>query len=121
MLQFDAAPVATSIPFFVNGKEFLSLDREMLGDMRRGRETSSVRWEPTQGHQSFISTTTEAATEAALRHVAGGGSTSGARGVESGCAPGSSTCNLRSAAFAIRAAETIGSLVALANLKRIAA
>jgi hypothetical protein len=25
MLQFDAAPIATSIPFFVNGTEFLSL------------------------------------------------------------------------------------------------
>jgi hypothetical protein len=27
----------------VNGKEFLSLNREMLGDMRRGREASPVR------------------------------------------------------------------------------
>ena len=43
MLQFDADPVATSIPFFVNGKEFFSLNREMLGGMRRGREASPVR------------------------------------------------------------------------------
>jgi hypothetical protein len=42
MLQFDAAPPARSIPFFVNGKEFLSLNREMLGDMRRHREASPV-------------------------------------------------------------------------------
>jgi hypothetical protein len=40
MLQFDAAPVVTSIPFCVNGKEFLSLNREMLGDVRRGRKAS---------------------------------------------------------------------------------
>jgi hypothetical protein len=46
---------------------------------------------------------------------------SGARGLRSGCAAGSSTCNLRSAAFSIKAAEILGSLVALANLKRIAA
>ena len=28
MLQFDAAPVVTSIPFFVNGEEFFSRNRE---------------------------------------------------------------------------------------------
>src|SRR5256886_13270411 len=52
---------------------------------------------------------------------AGGGSMSGATGLRSGCAPGSSTCSLRSAALSNRAAEILGSLVALANLKRIAA
>jgi hypothetical protein len=34
MLQFDAAPVVTSILFCVSGKEFLSRNREVLGDMR---------------------------------------------------------------------------------------
>jgi hypothetical protein len=29
MLEFDADPIATSIPFFVNGTEFLSLNREI--------------------------------------------------------------------------------------------
>jgi len=46
MPQFAAGPAATSNPFCVNGKEFLSRNREMLGDMiacpprvyrRRGR------------------------------------------------------------------------------------
>ena len=54
-------------------------------------------------------------------HVADGGSTSGARGDKSRDADGSSTCNFRSAAFSINAAEILGSLVALANLNRIAA
>ncbi len=36
MLQFDAAPVATSNAFSVNGKQFLSRNREVLGDMRDG-------------------------------------------------------------------------------------
>jgi hypothetical protein len=44
MLQFDAAPVVTSILFCVSGKEFLSRNREVLGDMRdRGREASPMR------------------------------------------------------------------------------
>jgi hypothetical protein len=34
MLQFEAAPVATSNPFSVNGKHFLSRYREMLGGKR---------------------------------------------------------------------------------------
>jgi hypothetical protein len=34
MLQFDAAPVVTSNPFSVNGKHFLSCNREMFGDRR---------------------------------------------------------------------------------------
>jgi hypothetical protein len=43
MLQFDAAPVVTSIPNCVSGKEFLSPNRELLGGMRdRGREASPV-------------------------------------------------------------------------------
>jgi hypothetical protein len=49
MLQFDAAPVVTSIPFCVNGKEFPSLNREMLGDMCRGREASPVRRRAARG------------------------------------------------------------------------
>ncbi len=53
-------------------------------------------------------------------YVVGGGSMSRAEGFRPG-GPGSSTCNLRSAAFSNRAAEILGSLVALANLKRIAA
>jgi hypothetical protein len=45
MLQFDAEAIATSIPFFVNGTEFLSLNREDdPRRMRRGREASPVRW-----------------------------------------------------------------------------
>jgi hypothetical protein len=44
MLQFDAAPVATSNAFSVNGEQFLSRNREMLGDMRDGgREAPPVR------------------------------------------------------------------------------
>jgi|GraSoi2013_100cm_1033763.scaffolds.fasta_scaffold14721_4 hypothetical protein len=44
MLQFDAAPVATSNPFRVNGQQFPSRNREMLGDMRdRGSEASPLR------------------------------------------------------------------------------
>ena len=46
---------------------------------------------------------------------------SGTRGFELGGAPGSSTCNLRSAALSKRAAEILGSVVALANPNRIAA
>jgi hypothetical protein len=43
MVQFDAAPVVTSIPNCVNGKEFISRNRELLDDMRnRGREASPV-------------------------------------------------------------------------------
>ena len=57
---------------------------------------------------------------AAFRHVAGG-SMSGAMGVKSGGAPGSSTCNLRSAALSKRAAEILGSVVTLAKPNRIAA
>jgi hypothetical protein len=34
MLQFDAAPVVTSNPFSVNGSQFVSRNREMVGDMR---------------------------------------------------------------------------------------
>ena len=49
------------------------------------------------------------------------GLTSGAKGLGPGRAPGSSTCNLRSAAFSIRPAATLGPLVALAKLRRIAA
>src|SRR5258707_14277669 len=43
ILQFDAKPLATSIPFFVSGTEFLSLNREIDPDMRRGREASPMR------------------------------------------------------------------------------
>jgi hypothetical protein len=44
MLQFDAAPVVTSNPFSVNGKHFLSCNREMFGDRRdRSREASPLR------------------------------------------------------------------------------
>ena len=58
-------------------------------------------------------------TEAASRHVAGG---SGARGDKSGGGtPGLSTCNLRSAALSNRAAEILGSVVALDNPSKIAA
>jgi hypothetical protein len=56
MLQFDAAPVVTSIPFCVNGKEFLSLNREMLGDVRRGRKASPARrliWPGDWGRQGL--------------------------------------------------------------------
>ncbi len=56
-----------------------------------------------------------------LVHVADGGSISGASGVTSRDAAGSSTRNFRSAAFSINAAEILGSLVALANLNRISA
>src|SRR5258708_1077827 len=55
------------------------------------------------------------------RPYAVGGSMSGARGVKPSVAPGSSTCNLRSAALSRRAAEILGSVVALANPNRIAA
>lgn len=58
-------------------------------------------------------------TEAASRYVTSCHSTSGARGVKSGVAPGLSTCN--SAALSKRAAEILGSVVALANPNRIAA
>jgi hypothetical protein len=34
MLQIDAAPAVTSNPFSVNGKQSLSRNREMLGDIR---------------------------------------------------------------------------------------
>jgi hypothetical protein len=45
MLQFDAAPVATSNAFSVNGEQFLSRDRDVLGDMREGgREASPAHW-----------------------------------------------------------------------------
>jgi hypothetical protein len=37
MLQFDAAPVVTSNPFSVNGKQFVSRNREMLVEMRDTR------------------------------------------------------------------------------------
>ena len=43
MLQFDAAPIVTSNPFSVNGKQFLSRNREMLGECATGDEASSVR------------------------------------------------------------------------------
>jgi hypothetical protein len=36
ILQFDAAPAVTSNPFSVNGNQFPSRNREMLGDMREG-------------------------------------------------------------------------------------
>jgi hypothetical protein len=42
MLHFDAAPVVTSNPFSVNGKHFLSRNREMLGD----RPTGAARHRP---------------------------------------------------------------------------
>ena len=54
-------------------------------------------------------------------HVADGGSISGGLGVKSRDADGSSTCSFRSAAFSIKAAEILGSVVALANLNKIAA
>jgi hypothetical protein len=58
----------------------------------------------------------------ALRpHVVVGGSISGASGVRSGGVPAASTFNLISAAFSIKAAEILGSLVTLASPKRIAA
>jgi len=62
----------------------------------------------------------EAANRGGLRHLAGG-SMSGAMGVTSDGTPRSSTCNLRSAALSKRAAEIVGSVVALANPNRIAA
>jgi hypothetical protein len=34
MAQFDPASVVTSNPYCVNGKELLSRNRELLGDMR---------------------------------------------------------------------------------------
>ena len=34
MLQLDAALLVTSNPFSVNGKQFVSRNREMLDDMR---------------------------------------------------------------------------------------
>jgi hypothetical protein len=37
MLQFDTAPAATSNPFSVNDQQFLSRNREMLGDQREAR------------------------------------------------------------------------------------
>jgi hypothetical protein len=44
MPQFDAASVVTSNPYCVIGKEFLSRNHELLGDMRdRGREASPAR------------------------------------------------------------------------------
>ena len=49
------------------------------------------------------------------------GSMSGARGVRSSSEPGPSTFDLRSAALSIRAADILGSLVALAIPNRIAA
>jgi hypothetical protein len=36
MLVFNAASVVTSNPFRVSDKQFLSRNREMLGDMRDG-------------------------------------------------------------------------------------
>jgi hypothetical protein len=62
----------------------------------------------------------EAATWRPYVHVAGGGST-GASGARSGGVPGPSTLALRSAALSMRAADILGSLVALAIPKRIAA
>jgi hypothetical protein len=38
MLQFDTAPAATSNPFSVNDKQFLSRNREMPGDQREARD-----------------------------------------------------------------------------------
>jgi hypothetical protein len=45
MLQFDAAPVVTSNPFSVNGKQFVSRNREMLVEIARhkGPEASPAR------------------------------------------------------------------------------
>lgn len=60
-------------------------------------------------------------TGAAFRHIASGGSMSGAEGLRSGWAPGLSTCCLRSAALSNSAADILGSLVNLANFKRIVA
>jgi len=40
MFQSDADPIATSIPFFVNGTEFLSLNRE--DDPRRNAEGATM-------------------------------------------------------------------------------
>lgn len=34
MLKFDSAPVVASIPNCVGGKEFLSRNRKLIGDMR---------------------------------------------------------------------------------------
>jgi hypothetical protein len=44
MLQFDAAPFVASNAFGVNGKQFPSHNRKMLGDVRTGaRETWPLR------------------------------------------------------------------------------
>jgi hypothetical protein len=44
MLQFGAGLAVTSNPFCVNGEQFLSRNREMLGDMSDGgREASPMR------------------------------------------------------------------------------
>jgi hypothetical protein len=61
MLQFDAEPIATSIPFFVNGTEFLSLNRQViLGDIPRGRRgiaRAAARWAGTLAPAKFERTT----------------------------------------------------------------
>jgi hypothetical protein len=43
MLQFGAGLAVRSNPFCVNGEQFLSRNREMLGDMRDGGRKSMVR------------------------------------------------------------------------------
>jgi hypothetical protein len=70
---------------------------------------------------SHLPTPSATTAQSGLRHVASGGSISGASGVISSGAPGSSTFDLRSAALSIRAAEILGSLVALAIPNRIKA
>jgi hypothetical protein len=48
MSQFDAEPIATSIPFFVYGTEFLSLNREIdprrYAEGPRGIAHAAARW-----------------------------------------------------------------------------
>jgi hypothetical protein len=95
-------------------------DDEIIGWLERREQRRRVRASWPQRVTPAGAVFSYALTAAALRHFAGGGSTSGASGVKSGGFP-SSTCNLKSAALSIRAAEILGSVVALANLKRIAA
>jgi hypothetical protein len=43
MLEFDAAPIVTSNPFCVNGKEFFSRNRESSARTIAGRSNGAQR------------------------------------------------------------------------------
>src|SRR5258708_4977876 len=80
---------AGAVLFLRKAKRNADVVRQMIGDKKGERKRPP--------------------TEAAFRHVAGG-SMSRAMSFELGGAPGSSTCNFRSAALSKRAAEILGSV-----------